>query len=286
MAICNGKNVIVVYRNGKRIRIVGALTSVTPEALAAPEISLDGDTLTMTATDSNTQEFVIFVDGVEKETVAYMEFDLSTLNLSAGTHEITVKARASGFEDSPASNAVSYVVATPDTPTGYTVSGTWRFNDVPRVAKQDIVEYCSFTTESGYYCPSIAITSKAYALYRVAMNAGGKSGYNIDVGWDSGCQVITFDGVQDVSKEFYEWFVANAVQQTITFTIDGTEYTALSGMTWGEWVASEYNTGGFFDDRGINIDGMYVNDGYSTVYDTYPIIADYSYTLTDGGAGN
>ena len=38
-------------------------------------------------------------------------FDLSTLNLSAGTHTITVKARASGYADSPASNAVSYVVA-------------------------------------------------------------------------------------------------------------------------------------------------------------------------------
>ena len=28
----------------------------------------------------------------------------------------------------------------------------------------------------------------------------------------------------------------------ITFTIDGTEYQAEEGMTWGEWVNSEYNT--------------------------------------------
>jgi hypothetical protein len=28
---------------------------------------------------------------------------------------------------------------------------------------------------------------------------------------------------------------------TITFTIGGTEYTATEGMTWGEWVESEYN---------------------------------------------
>jgi hypothetical protein len=27
----------------------------------------------------------------------------------------------------------------------------------------------------------------------------------------------------------------------ITFTIDGTEYQAEEGMTWGEWVDSEYN---------------------------------------------
>lgn len=40
-------------------------------------------------------------------------FDLSTLNLPAGTHSITVKARASGYADSAESNAVSYVVELP-----------------------------------------------------------------------------------------------------------------------------------------------------------------------------
>ena len=29
----------------------------------------------------------------------------------------------------------------------------------------------------------------------------------------------------------------------ITFTIEGTEYQAEEGMTWAEWVESEYNTG-------------------------------------------
>lgn len=40
------------------------------EQLTAPTISLDGPTLTMTATDDRTEEFVIFVDGVETATVA------------------------------------------------------------------------------------------------------------------------------------------------------------------------------------------------------------------------
>ena len=31
----------------------------------------------------------------------------------------------------------------------------------------------------------------------------------------------------------------------ITFTIEGTEYQAEEGMTWGEWCNSTYNTGGF-----------------------------------------
>lgn len=35
----------------------------------------------------------------------------------------------------------------------------------------------------------------------------------------------------------------------ITFTIDGTkQYTAEEGMTWGEWLTSVYNVGGFTAD--------------------------------------
>lgn len=47
------------------------------------------------------------------------EFDITTLNLSAGTHEIYAKARASGHEDSEPSNSVFYMVVpqeNPDTP--------------------------------------------------------------------------------------------------------------------------------------------------------------------------
>lgn len=43
----------------------------------------------------------------------YKTFDLSTLGLSAGTHTIKVKARATGYRDSNFSNSVSYVVRLP-----------------------------------------------------------------------------------------------------------------------------------------------------------------------------
>ena len=33
--------------------------------------------------------------------------------------------------------------------------------------------------------------------------------------------------------------------QKISFTIAGTSYQAEEGMTWGEWVASSYNTAGY-----------------------------------------
>ena len=54
------------------------------------------------------------------------EFDLSTLNLSPGSHEITVKARAEGYADSAASNKVNYVV-------GEYLEGTYLFNESPNI---------------------------------------------------------------------------------------------------------------------------------------------------------
>ncbi len=42
---------------------------------------------------------------------------------------------------------------------------------------------------------------------------------------------------------------------TITFSIqapDAKEYYAISGMTWGDWVASEFNTDGYI----VNTDGV------------------------------
>lgn len=58
--------------------------------------------------------------------------------------------------------------------------------------------------------------------------------------------VIFVDGVEKA-----------VVKNLISFTIDGTQYTALSGMTWGEWVASAYNTGGYA--KHPNLDAIRLN---------------------------
>lgn len=54
-------------------------------------------------------------------------------------------------------------------------------------------------------------------------------------------------------------------EELITFTIDGTSYQAEEGMTWGEWVASDYNTGGYSIGYADGIYGFVVNDGAGTV---------------------
>lgn len=40
--------------------------------------------------------------------------------------------------------------------------------------------------------------------------------------------------------------LAHNGNKLITFTIGGTTYQAIDGMTWEEWVNSEYNTDGFY----------------------------------------
>lgn len=66
----------------------------------------------------------------------------------------------------------------------------------------------------------------------------------------------------------------------ITFTIEGTEYQAEEGMTWAEWVESEYNTDNYYINNG-KIDNGYgqVTDSYSAVLGSAIINQNYSYGL-------
>lgn len=48
----------------------------------------------------------------------------------------------------------------------------------------------------------------------------------------------------------------------ITFTFYDTTYRAIEGMTWGEWVESEYNTDGW------SLDGDYISTGDGYIIDS------------------
>lgn len=96
------------FTNGSWVRISTATT-----ALATPSISLSGDTLTIGNVD-NATSYDVYVDGVLKTNVpvgamSNTTLDLTTLNLSVGTHTIKVKAKAEGYGDSAFSNEVSYI---------------------------------------------------------------------------------------------------------------------------------------------------------------------------------
>lgn len=119
--------------SGKASAVV-AVPSSQP-TLNAPTIAINDKTLTITNPASNgnfVTKFKVFSNGTAlTEAVikgSTTTVDLSTLLTEVGTYSITAKASAANFNDSVASNAVSYEVA----PSGYTVtvtadSGTYDF---------------------------------------------------------------------------------------------------------------------------------------------------------------
>lgn len=107
-------------------------------------------------------------------------------------------------------------------------------------------------------------------------------GGGYSVGDDSWWLAFTAAGTYTVKVE-----VKNETETPtlITFSIDGTEYQAEEGMTWNEWIASEYNTDAFAkypDDDVLDVisqDGDTVYDDNGVVVVTDVIVADYSYWL-------
>ena len=69
----------------------------------------------------------------------------------------------------------------------------------------------------------------------------------------------------------------------ITFTIDGVEYQAEEGMTWGEWVNSEYNVNGEFtvdlDDSILYGWSRWVGTEVDYVYASHIIEENYNYAV-------
>ena len=78
----------------------------------------------------------------------------------------------------------------------------------------------------------------------------------------------------------------------ITFTIDGTEYQAEDGMTWEEWVNSEYDDGNYLVYNAYAIARfqgtslVYVFDNTQTVFKSDLVKSNYSYNLQAMGAGS
>ena len=190
---------------------------------------------------------------VEDATLENINFDLSTLNLSTGTHTITVKATADGYADSDFSNAVEYEV----TSSVKTLSGTWVFNDELSMPSGNLKQEIGFLVYENYsyigdtndlstvtivitdepkeYFAISYSTSDNILRYAEMQNEAPVYGitYNFNSpNWDEMydyavslgvstegasalkglMQTITFTTEQEVSDEFYAWFVANATK--------------------------------------------------------------------------
>lgn len=110
----------------------------------------------------------------------------------------------------------------------------------------------------------------------------------------SGVNIFGLTGTY-TSETVSEWdgtgvvIEAIASASLISFTIDGTSYQAEAGMTWSEWVASDYNN--FTSSNGnLSIDGttVKVGTGYkiSSVASTDVIVAGTAYVTEYDSSSN
>ena len=79
--------------------------------------------------------------------------------------------------------------------------------------------------------------------------------------------------------------LAHNGNKLITFTIGSTTYQAMNGMTWGEWVDSEYNVNEYY----LYSNTIYSNSGnhyVAEVTGTDTIKDNFAYTLTYRGSGS
>lgn len=82
--------------------------SIVQPRLAAPTVTLTGDTINFEI-DDEADIGVVLLDG-EEIALVDNSFDLSTLNLFAGTYSVTVKSRGTGWVDSVESPVIKYNV--------------------------------------------------------------------------------------------------------------------------------------------------------------------------------
>lgn len=168
------------------------------------------------------------------------------------------------------------------------VSGSWYFN-------KTITPFAASTYSVNFYS-----YDHYYTALRWTLDADGNSTKNFSYIREDGNLVtfynngawledtdedrlIKFAGTQVVTVEFYSWLTANARKSggLIAFTISEVTYKALEGMTWAEWVNSEYNTDGWYvdeyDGKVYNANNEYLTTSSTTVYRDDKIIANETY---------
>ena len=117
---------------------------------------------------------------------------------------------------------------------------------------------------------SINYIQECFVYWVQGVSSTGTFVKNKDATWD----VTGVNGIPE------GWTVVN--DGDITFTVNGTRYYAEEGMTWEEWINSEYNTDGFTAEGNIvNYGTLILTDNYRMIMKTELIINEHAYILMD-----
>ena len=162
----------------------------------------------------------------------------------------------------------------PDTPTEYTLSGTWVFNENPILPSANIIQRGLVFNVNFWvsYSDTLDINNT-----RIAIGVGGTLDDNLYSGgvWDNRYdRKISFVGTQTVSKEFYEWFAANA--QPLITDLTGTTWYVPSGWSAESGYGTYLVEGTFVREGETNREGsLYrISIGYNFYSSSNPTLAE------------
>lgn len=154
-------------------------TVVYSKYYPAPSISIAGDILIISDRDSRTTHYGIYegnvlVGDAERINQEVTTFDLSTLSLSAGGHQIRVKSVTESGRESPFSNSVTYVVVPKIAPCTISLSGNTLVitaNDSAGIATSFLLVYANHPGTTIATIPRSGATT-TYALRSADLIAG------------------------------------------------------------------------------------------------------------------
>lgn len=290
------------YETGKYEACFLALTIfvIRTDVLGTPTISLDGDTLTITAgTNTPPKGYEIYVDGEYKGKITNTTlelsttYDISTIINEAGTYSIYVRAYTAELDTvvSSVSDTVSYTKS---------ASGGDEPTDVLNFDQQiNITEGSAY--EDMVYVDSGDWDTPIIDRIEVISNDG-----SVEVEDTTGSEFVRLSGnwsgdavIIKYHCHTHDNYVEEDVYYTVTYTIyvdsndsgvisfeierDGetTTYYAEKGMTWGQWVGSEYNTDGFYRTDEADIEESSYPD--TVWYETWYIDDGINSVIEDGG---
>lgn len=132
------------------------------------------------------------------------------------------------------------------------IVGTWYFNDSINLDSfpNFVVEFTNngidYVSMSVYDNDGATSPRHKYFYYHTADTATQVYYSGSDTWYDETYRTIVITS-KSTDEAFITWLKANATKQgsakLISFTIEGTSYQAEKGMTWSEWVESDYNNG-------------------------------------------
>ena len=162
-------------------------------------------------------------NATEQKATPTVTYDLTQLNLDAGTHTITVIGKAGGYKASAASEGVSYTV---EAKTVTISAGTYVCADLP--TGDAVTQELNFVSD-GTSFTKMKLASDGWLYY------GTWVVFESGEGWsNTAYKTITLATDQTVSAEFGEWFNSN-------FTAKQSGYTVVLEYEGDGWCEVEIN---------------------------------------------